>query len=93
MVPEEGFEPPTFGLQNRCTTTVLFRHIAFLGNLPEDTPDSKCFSIHFLPLSAIMDLKSANVADKITAGRFAHTLSGRALYLLIKVINHVISKG
>ena len=26
MVPGEGFEPPTFGLQNRCTTTVLTRH-------------------------------------------------------------------
>ena len=25
MVPDEGFEPPTFGLQNRCTTTVLIR--------------------------------------------------------------------
>ena len=25
MVPGEGFEPPTFGLQNRCTTTVLTR--------------------------------------------------------------------
>jgi hypothetical protein len=25
-VPAEGFEPPTYGLQNRCTTTVLSRH-------------------------------------------------------------------
>jgi hypothetical protein len=25
-VPGEGFEPPAFGLQNRCTTTVLTRH-------------------------------------------------------------------
>ena len=25
MVPDEGLEPPTFGLQNRCTTTVLIR--------------------------------------------------------------------
>jgi hypothetical protein len=25
MVPGEGFEPPTFGLQNRCTATVLTR--------------------------------------------------------------------
>ena len=24
-VPDEGFEPPTFGLQNRCTTAVLIR--------------------------------------------------------------------
>ena len=27
LVPGEGFEPPTFGLQNRCTTTVLTRQI------------------------------------------------------------------
>ena len=27
-VPGEGFEPPTFGLQNRCTTTVLTRRAA-----------------------------------------------------------------
>jgi hypothetical protein len=25
LVPGEGFEPPTFGLQNRCTTAVLTR--------------------------------------------------------------------
>ena len=30
-VPGEGFEPPTFGLQNRCTTTVLTRHFNDLG--------------------------------------------------------------
>ena len=27
MMPAEGFEPPTYGLQNRCTTTVLSRHM------------------------------------------------------------------
>jgi hypothetical protein len=27
LVPAEGFEPPTYGLQNRCTTTVLSRHL------------------------------------------------------------------
>jgi len=27
-MPGEGFEPPTFGLQNRCTTTVLTRQPA-----------------------------------------------------------------
>jgi hypothetical protein len=26
-MPAEGFEPPTYGLQNRCTTTVLSRHV------------------------------------------------------------------
>jgi hypothetical protein len=25
-LPAEGFEPPTYGLQNRCTTAVLSRH-------------------------------------------------------------------
>lgn len=25
VVPAEGIEPPTFGLQNRCTTAVLHR--------------------------------------------------------------------
>ena len=25
VVPDEGFEPPAFGLQNRCTTPVLIR--------------------------------------------------------------------
>ena len=30
MVPDEGLEPPTFGLQNRCTTTVLIRRVGTL---------------------------------------------------------------
>ena len=30
-MPGEGFEPPTFGLQNRCTTTVLTRRKYLLG--------------------------------------------------------------
>jgi hypothetical protein len=35
-VPDEGFEPPTFGLQNRCSTTELIRQIgAFLAFLVE----------------------------------------------------------
>ena len=29
MVPDEGIEPPTFGLQNRCTTAVLIRRPPF----------------------------------------------------------------
>ena len=28
MVPVEGIEPPTFGLQNRCSTAELSRHAA-----------------------------------------------------------------
>ena len=27
MVPAEGIEPPTFGLQNRCSTAELSRHL------------------------------------------------------------------
>jgi hypothetical protein len=26
LVPDEGIEPPTFGLQNRCSTAELIRH-------------------------------------------------------------------
>jgi hypothetical protein len=29
-MPAEGFEPPTYGLQNRCTTTVLSRQNQYL---------------------------------------------------------------
>jgi hypothetical protein len=29
MVPGEGIEPPTFGLQNRCSTAELTRHAAY----------------------------------------------------------------
>lgn len=34
MVPDEGIEPPTFGLQNRCTTTVLIRRAVSAGPSP-----------------------------------------------------------
>ena len=30
-VPAEGIEPPTFGLQNRCTTAVLSRRTRRVG--------------------------------------------------------------
>jgi hypothetical protein len=33
LVPGEGLEPPTFGLQNRCTTAVLTRPSR--GHLPQ----------------------------------------------------------
>ena len=44
LVPGEGFEPPTFGLQNRCTTTVLTRRGArqrsqIPGTLPVAAPE------------------------------------------------------
>jgi hypothetical protein len=29
LVPDEGIEPPTFGLQNRCSTAELIRPAAF----------------------------------------------------------------
>jgi hypothetical protein len=35
VVPGEGFEPPTFGLQNRCTTTVLTRRYQYLNFFPQ----------------------------------------------------------
>ena len=44
MMPGEGFEPPTFGLQNRCTTTVLTRqgvrrpHPDFRAAAPDRRP-------------------------------------------------------
>ena len=31
LVPGEGLEPPTFGLQNRCTATVLTRRILLIN--------------------------------------------------------------
>src|SRR4051812_14282585 len=33
MVPDEGIEPPTFGLQNRCSTAELIRRL-FATRLP-----------------------------------------------------------
>ena len=38
LVPDEGLEPPTFGLQNRCTTAVLTRHERNLRELPAPSP-------------------------------------------------------
>ena len=40
LVPGEGFEPPTFGLQNRCTTTVLTRHDRGLAGALRGTWDT-----------------------------------------------------
>ena len=33
VVPDEGIEPPTFGLQNRCSTAELIRHFVVSGRL------------------------------------------------------------
>ena len=43
MVPAAGFEPATFGLQNRCTTTVLSLHTTI--NTAKNT--AKLFSVPF----------------------------------------------
>ena len=65
MVPEERFELPTFGLQNRCTTTVLFRHSK---NRRKDTIILYLFQHIFIPfllLFANMNLKSVLFGDRI----------------------------
>ena len=31
LVPDEGIEPPTNGLQNRCSTAELIRHFKYLA--------------------------------------------------------------
>jgi hypothetical protein len=50
MVPGEGFEPPTFGLQNRCTAAVLTRpnELIHRGNsrLPIDGR-ACCYRIYY----------------------------------------------
>jgi hypothetical protein len=40
-MPGEGFEPPTFGLQNRCTTTVLTRLLSEAGD-PKSEENGDC---------------------------------------------------
>ena len=44
LVPGEGIEPPTFGLQNRCTTAVLTRPSARFRRIDNRTPPN---SHHF----------------------------------------------
>ena len=41
MVPDEGIEPPTFGLQNRCSTAELIRRPGCCACLREAPPRSK----------------------------------------------------
>lgn len=45
MVPAEGIEPPTFGLQNRCTTAVLSRPADALAGQPAHR------AVHLFPQS------------------------------------------
>src|SRR5262245_32627645 len=44
VVPAEGIEPPTFGLQNRCSTAELSRHV--LGNACRQRPGDVCPQRH-----------------------------------------------
>ena len=49
MVPAEGIEPPTFGLQNRCTTAVLSRRTVWVGcpyyqTMPKVQPSVRAIS-------------------------------------------------
>jgi hypothetical protein len=39
MVPDEGIEPPTFGLQNRCSTAELIRRVDDLAWNPSNSID------------------------------------------------------
>ncbi len=41
LVPGEGFEPPTFGLQNRCTATVLTRRRRIVFIAPRRAASSR----------------------------------------------------
>lgn len=40
MVPEEGFEPPTFTLRKCCSTPELHRHITAAGRVETDSLSS-----------------------------------------------------
>ena len=48
MVPDERFELPTFGLQNRCTTAVLIRRYLLTLQLGQKSPcpNSVLHSLH-----------------------------------------------
>ena len=65
LVPGEGFEPPTFGLQNRCTATVLTRPIESFGG-------GRTVSNPALPLSATYHGETA-------AYRRGHRMLGMAV--------------
>ena len=68
MVPGEGIEPPTFGLQNRCSTAELARHYeGFLASgleiatgLPPELPLA-CAESHIHP--APVRGRGTNAAD------------------------------
>ena len=57
MVPVEGIEPPTFGLQNRCSTAELNRQVFELTGvypvLTEEKPgaDGRCAYTVDVPVS------------------------------------------
>jgi hypothetical protein len=74
-MPGAGFEPATFGLQNRCTTTVLTRHN------PEE-PDGNGHPILEIPLSGYSGRRAAatpmsrRLSPRLPAG-FARSQSRR----------------
>jgi hypothetical protein len=75
MVPGEGIEPPTFGLQNRCSTAELTRHIK---GLALERPDN------WAPLDPIgtqsafySPAAAAAASSPITAAAFASELAVR----------------
>jgi hypothetical protein len=80
-MPGEGFEPPTFGLQNRCTTAVLTRPgmggsgkicqaTAPRGTMPQDRTQSKLLRLPCLPDGArLSPSDTARVAPRGLRGR------------------------
>ena len=66
VVPGEGFEPPTFGLQNRCTTTVLTRQINDLAVAPVER---KVEHVQLLPLRAARCSRFMAPSANVESGR------------------------
>ncbi len=71
LMPGEGFEPPTFGLQNRCTTTVLTRQGADFSTCSAQSPNAK--------LNAFVEHVSRFIAH------CANVVSGRTLEVLLRI--------
>ena len=52
VLPAEGFEPPTYGLQNRCTTTVLSRQkLSNPTSYRDSNRPSRCFPLTIVTTS------------------------------------------
>jgi hypothetical protein len=63
-VPAEGFEPPTYGLQNRCTTTVLSRHGIAPAAFYRGTPRSVAIYLSELSFANQVDPQHVAVFGK-----------------------------